>query len=81
MYCFFVSRVQALLDWLGDTARVALRKHSHFQRAPHTLSPSEAGLLNPSPTHVHCVATIIWASHQQQTSYNVASLLTNELFR
>ncbi len=78
---FHFIRVQALLDWLGDTARVAAWKHSHFHRTPRTLSPAEAGLLNPAPAHVHAVATIVWTSHQQGNTYDVASLLTNELFR
>ncbi|XP_033127778.1 baculoviral IAP repeat-containing protein 6-like isoform X2 [Anneissia japonica] len=74
------ERVQALLEWLGDTARVALHKHSTYQRAPHTLSPLEVGLLVPSPAHIHCVATIIWSSFELPVHYDLQSLLTQELF-
>ncbi|XP_071961824.1 dual E2 ubiquitin-conjugating enzyme/E3 ubiquitin-protein ligase BIRC6-like isoform X2 [Antedon mediterranea] len=74
------ERVQALLEWLGDTARVALHKHSTYQRAPHTLSPLEVGLLAPSPAHIHCVATIIWSSFELPVPYDLRSLLTQELF-
>ncbi|XP_033629629.1 baculoviral IAP repeat-containing protein 6-like isoform X3 [Asterias rubens] len=74
------ERVQALLDWLGDTARVHLHKNSSFHRSPLTFSPTEVSLLSPAPSHIMCVASVIWASHELRAPYNVGSLITKDLF-
>ncbi|XP_038074812.1 baculoviral IAP repeat-containing protein 6-like [Patiria miniata] len=74
------DRVQALLDWLGDTARVHLHKNSSFHRSPLTFSPTEVSLLNPASAHVMGVASILWASHEMRAPYDVGSLITKDLF-
>ncbi|XP_072169396.1 dual E2 ubiquitin-conjugating enzyme/E3 ubiquitin-protein ligase BIRC6-like [Diadema setosum] len=74
------DRLQTLLDWLGDTARVALHMHSSYMRAPHTFSPVESGLLHPAPIHVHCVAAVLWATFTQSTIHNMVNMITTELF-
>ncbi|XP_077994932.1 dual E2 ubiquitin-conjugating enzyme/E3 ubiquitin-protein ligase BIRC6-like isoform X2 [Glandiceps talaboti] len=80
-----IHRVKALVDWLGDTARVALQKHGRehggsFQRAPRTLSPAEQGLSMPSAAHVHCVSVIIWKSYEKPVEYDLPGVLTRDLF-
>ncbi|XP_022103700.1 LOW QUALITY PROTEIN: baculoviral IAP repeat-containing protein 6-like [Acanthaster planci] len=74
------ERVQALLAWLGDTARVHLHKNSSFPRSPLTFSPTEVSLLNPAPAHILGVASILWASHDMRVPYRVGSLIPKELF-
>ncbi|XP_041468480.1 baculoviral IAP repeat-containing protein 6-like isoform X2 [Lytechinus variegatus] len=74
------ERVQTLLDWLGDTARVALHMHSSYHRAPRTFSPIESGLLHPAPIHVHCVAAVLWATHSQNNVQHMVNMIPTELF-
>ncbi|KAI8505639.1 Baculoviral IAP repeat-containing protein 6 [Branchiostoma belcheri] len=73
-------RVQALLSWLGDTARVALRKHScmSFRGSMATLSSVEQVLSTPSPAHIHCVAAIVWASYELPVQYNLLDILSQD---
>ncbi|XP_066281905.1 baculoviral IAP repeat-containing protein 6-like isoform X5 [Branchiostoma lanceolatum] len=73
-------RVQALLSWLGDTARVALRRHScmSFRGSMATLSSVEQVLSTPSPAHIHCVAAIVWASYELPVQYNLLDILSQD---
>ncbi|XP_076097651.1 dual E2 ubiquitin-conjugating enzyme/E3 ubiquitin-protein ligase BIRC6-like isoform X3 [Mytilus galloprovincialis] len=75
------KRVQALLNWLGDSARVALQKTAFssdgYSRIPH--HTTFMSLPSPAPTHIHCVAVILWQSHQLPVEYNLNALITKDL--
>ena len=81
------TRVRALLDWLGDSARVALQR-SHagdYMDATHYVSStrvqSTTDLPNPAPAHIHCMAAILWQSHELPVSYDLAGITTRDLLR
>lgn len=40
----------------------------------------EYGLLMPSPSHLHCVAAILWHSYELLVEYDLPALLDRELF-
>lgn len=40
----------------------------------------EYGLLMPSPSHLHCVAAILWHSYELPVDYDLPALLSRELF-
>lgn len=88
---YVLSRIKALLDWLGDSARVALQK-SHSAGAAsvndaaadryHTTSRvSSASLPTPAVVHVHVVAAVLWKSCEYADRYNVKDIITKELLR
>jgi hypothetical protein len=90
--CEYVNRIKALLDWLGDSARVALQKsHSTGAAASvmdaaadryHTTSRvSSASLPTPAVVHVHVVAAVLWKSCEYADRYNVKEIITKELLR
>ncbi|XP_078714316.1 dual E2 ubiquitin-conjugating enzyme/E3 ubiquitin-protein ligase BIRC6 isoform X2 [Lampetra fluviatilis] len=68
------ARVRSLLQWVAECARLG------GSRRPDALS-SEQGLLVPSPSHVHCVAAILWHSYELPVQYDLPGLLTRELFQ
>ncbi|XP_064014811.1 baculoviral IAP repeat-containing protein 6 isoform X4 [Pogoniulus pusillus] len=75
------DRIQALLKWVSDSARVAAMKKSG--RASYicpSSSTREYGLLMPSPSHLHCVAAILWHSYELLVEYDLPALLDRELF-
>ncbi|XP_063047563.1 baculoviral IAP repeat-containing protein 6 isoform X3 [Engraulis encrasicolus] len=76
------DRVQALLQWVHDSARVAAMKRSAplGYMGPSATSPREYGLLMPSPSHLHCVAAILWHSYELPVDYDLPALLNRELF-
>ncbi|XP_062375823.1 baculoviral IAP repeat-containing protein 6 isoform X2 [Sardina pilchardus] len=76
------DRVQALLQWVHDSARVAAMKRSAplGYMGPSASSPREYGLLMPSPSHLHCVAAILWHSYELPVDYDLPALLNRELF-
>lgn len=43
-------------------------------------SSREYGLLMPSPSHLHCVAAILWHSYELPVDYDLHVLLNRELF-
>lgn len=43
-------------------------------------SSREYGLLMPSPSHLHCVAAILWHSYELPVDYDLHALLNRELF-
>ncbi len=43
-------------------------------------SSREYGLLMPSPSHLHCVAAILWHSYELPVDYDLPALLNRELF-
>lgn len=77
-----VCRVQALLQWVHDSARVAAMKRTAplGYMGPSASSPREYGLLMPSPSHLHCVAAILWHSYELPVDYDLPALLNRELF-
>lgn len=44
-------------------------------------SSREYGLLMPSPSHLHCVAAILWHSYELPVDYDLPALLSRELFQ
>uniref|UniRef100_F7FUX9 Dual E2 ubiquitin-conjugating enzyme/E3 ubiquitin-protein ligase BIRC6 n=1 Tax=Ornithorhynchus anatinus TaxID=9258 RepID=F7FUX9_ORNAN len=75
------DRIQALLKWVSDSARVAAMKRSGRMSyiCPNN-SIREYGLLMPSPSHLHCVAAILWHSYELLVEYDLPALLNRELF-
>lgn len=84
MFTNKIFRVQALLNWLGDSARVALQKMASYStdgygRIPH--QTNFTSLPSPAPAHIHCVGVILWQSHQLPVEYNISALITKDLVR
>ena len=79
------ARLKALLAWLSDSARVGLQKSSASSSPSgesHSVhSGQQADLPTPAPRHIHCIAAILWHSHDLPVSYSLASLLTRDLLR
>lgn len=77
----FFLRIQALLKWVSDSARVAaLRRSGRMSYMCPNSSTVEYGLLMPSPSHLHCVAAILWHSYELLVEYDLPALLDRELF-
>uniref|UniRef100_A0AAX7TAX9 Dual E2 ubiquitin-conjugating enzyme/E3 ubiquitin-protein ligase BIRC6 n=1 Tax=Astatotilapia calliptera TaxID=8154 RepID=A0AAX7TAX9_ASTCA len=80
------DRIQALLQWVHDSSHVAAHKMSgpmgYIGHAAGSSSASsrEYGLLMPSPSHLHCVAAILWHSYELPVDYDLPTLLNRELF-
>ncbi|KAI9525107.1 Baculoviral IAP repeat-containing protein 6 [Dissostichus eleginoides] len=80
------DRIQALLQWVHDSSRVAAHKMSSpmgytgAAAVPSSSSSREYGLLMPSPSHLHCVAAILWHSYELPVDYDLPALLNRELF-
>ena len=78
------------MDWLGDSARVALQK-SNVPLAPssedidrmHPVVPrtSYVGLPAPAANHVHTIAAILWHNQEWIENFDVTDIITTELFR
>lgn len=78
-------RIQALLQWVHDSSRVAGHKMNPMGYTAtgsgfSTGSSREYGLLMPSPSHLHCVAAILWHSYEMPVDYDLPALLNRELF-
>ncbi|XP_029691286.1 baculoviral IAP repeat-containing protein 6 isoform X2 [Takifugu rubripes] len=79
------DRIQALLQWVHDSSQVASHKVSspmgYAGPGVYTsASLREFGLLMPSPSHLHCVAAILWHSYELPVNYDLHSLLNRDLF-
>uniref|UniRef100_A0A8C5SLZ2 Baculoviral IAP repeat containing 6 n=1 Tax=Laticauda laticaudata TaxID=8630 RepID=A0A8C5SLZ2_LATLA len=75
------ERIQALLKWVSDSARVAaMKKSGRVNYVCPNSSTREYGLLMPSPSHLHCVAAILWHSYELLVEYDLSALLNRELF-
>ncbi|MFT7805918.1 baculoviral IAP repeat-containing protein 6 isoform X6 [Arapaima gigas] len=75
------DRIQALLQWVHDSSRVAaLKRSGHMGYVSPSSSPREYGLLMPSPSHLHCVAAILWHSYELPVEYDLPALLNRQLF-
>uniref|UniRef100_A0A673KPC9 Dual E2 ubiquitin-conjugating enzyme/E3 ubiquitin-protein ligase BIRC6 n=1 Tax=Sinocyclocheilus rhinocerous TaxID=307959 RepID=A0A673KPC9_9TELE len=76
------DRIQALLQWVYDSSRVAaLKQSSPLSYVGPSAPPSrEYGLLMPSPSHLHCVASVLWHSYELPVDYDLPGLLNRELF-
>ncbi|CAH2249482.1 baculoviral IAP repeat-containing 6 [Pelobates cultripes] len=75
------DRIQALLKWVSDSARVAsLKRSARNSYISPNRSPREFGLLMPSPSHLHCVAAILWHSYELPVDYDLPGLLSRDLF-
>uniref|UniRef100_A0A8K9UWY4 Dual E2 ubiquitin-conjugating enzyme/E3 ubiquitin-protein ligase BIRC6 n=1 Tax=Oncorhynchus mykiss TaxID=8022 RepID=A0A8K9UWY4_ONCMY len=76
------DRIQALLQWVHDSSLVAAHKRSGplgYMRQSSS-SSREYGLVMPSPSHLHCVAAILWHSYELPVDYDLPVLLNGELF-
>ncbi|CAB1343562.1 unnamed protein product, partial [Coregonus sp. 'balchen'] len=76
------DRIQALLQWVHDSSLVAAHKRSGpvgYMRQ-NSSSSREYGLIMPSPSHLHCVAAILWRSYELPVNYDLPVLLNRELF-
>jgi len=78
------------MDWLGDSARVALQKSS----VPSALSAEDVdrfhsvvprssciGLPAPAANHVHTIAAILWHNQEHVENFDMTDVITTELFR
>ncbi|XP_051469047.1 baculoviral IAP repeat-containing protein 6 isoform X5 [Apus apus] len=75
------DRIQALLKWVSDSARVAaMKKGGRASYICPNSSTREYGLLMPSPSHLHCVAAILWHSYELLVEYDLPALLDRDLF-
>uniref|UniRef100_A0A4W3K7A1 Dual E2 ubiquitin-conjugating enzyme/E3 ubiquitin-protein ligase BIRC6 n=1 Tax=Callorhinchus milii TaxID=7868 RepID=A0A4W3K7A1_CALMI len=75
------DRIQALLKWVYDSAGVAaLKRGGHVGILNAESTPREYGLLMPSPSHLHCVAAVLWHSYELPVEYDLTGLLNRELF-
>ncbi|XP_060789216.1 baculoviral IAP repeat-containing protein 6 isoform X7 [Neoarius graeffei] len=76
------DRIQALLQWVYDSSRVAALKQNCPSgiMGPAASQSREYGLLMPSPSHLHCVAAILWHSYELPVDYDLPTLLSRELF-
>ncbi|KPP76527.1 baculoviral IAP repeat-containing protein 6-like, partial [Scleropages formosus] len=75
------DRIQALLQWVHDSSRVAaLKRSGHMGYVSPSSSSREYGLLMPSPSHLHCVAAILWHSYELPVEYDLPALLNRQLF-
>ncbi|KAL0964404.1 hypothetical protein UPYG_G00323370 [Umbra pygmaea] len=76
------DRIQALLQWVHDSSLLASHKRSSpvgYVRQSSS-SSQEYGLIMPSPSHLHCVAAILWHSYELPVDYDLPVLLNRELF-
>ncbi|OWF45700.1 baculoviral IAP repeat-containing protein 6-like isoform X2 [Mizuhopecten yessoensis] len=71
-------RVKALLDWLRDSARLSLQRTSMYS-AEGYIRGSPLCLPSPAPSHIQCVASVLWYSHEAQVEYNLSDLITVDL--
>uniref|UniRef100_A0A7N8X1U1 Dual E2 ubiquitin-conjugating enzyme/E3 ubiquitin-protein ligase BIRC6 n=1 Tax=Mastacembelus armatus TaxID=205130 RepID=A0A7N8X1U1_9TELE len=80
------DRIQALLHWVHDSSRVAAHKlsspmgYTGAAAGFSSASSREYGLVMPSPSHLHCVAAILWHSYELPVDYDLPALLNRELF-
>ncbi|ETE62917.1 Baculoviral IAP repeat-containing protein 6, partial [Ophiophagus hannah] len=65
----------------GTKERVAaMKKSGRVNYVCPNSSTREYGLLMPSPSHLHCVAAILWHSYELLVEYDLPALLNRELF-
>lgn len=77
----YFLRIQALLKWVSDSAKMAaLKRSGRMNYMCPSSSAVEYGLLMPSPSHLHCVAAILWHSYELLVEYDLPALLDRELF-
>lgn len=86
LFVFYPSRIQALLQWVHDSSRVAAHRmsgpmgYTGASAGSSSASSREYGLLMPSPSHLHCVAAILWHSYELPVDYDLPDLLNRDLF-
>ncbi|XP_053375851.1 baculoviral IAP repeat-containing protein 6-like isoform X2 [Mercenaria mercenaria] len=76
------DRLKAMLQWLGDSARVALQRKAVFSDEGFRHIPCEVTnmtLPGPAPSHVHCIAAVLWHSNEMRVDYNLSHLVTKDL--
>jgi hypothetical protein len=75
------DRVQALLNWLKDSARLALQRSSITADGYRRVQQELSSLPSPAPSHIQCVSAILWQSNDLPVEYDLGSLITRELVR
>ncbi|KAK3576772.1 hypothetical protein CHS0354_014586 [Potamilus streckersoni] len=75
------DRIQAMLHWLVDSARLALQKTSGFASNGFQSTPRETrfSLSEPSPAHIHCIASVLWQSNENNQQNNFSQLISKEI--
>ncbi|CAH1791767.1 unnamed protein product [Owenia fusiformis] len=77
------ARVQAMLQWLGDSARIALQKSAIYPDDGWRESPRETSsfeiLPSPAAAHVHCIAALLWHSQELGVVYDLHQVVTRDL--
>ena len=83
--CGTASRIKALLQWLEDSAQLALqRARSAHQDSGYNSFPrrhTTPDLPAPAPAHIYCIAAILWSSQELAATYNLEELVTDHLLR
>ncbi|KAK6180714.1 hypothetical protein SNE40_008714 [Patella caerulea] len=74
-------RVCALLDWLCDCARKGIERANMTTRGFAGLyrGDNPSSLSNPAPTHIHCIAAILWHCQSLPVQYDLIGLLNQDL--
>ena len=86
MKVFVVFRVKALTDWLQDCGKLATQGSRINQSdvggmRGYGRQLGSVELPSPAPAHIHCVAAILWYSHDMPVTYNLHGIVSKELLR
>ncbi|KAL4237916.1 Baculoviral IAP repeat-containing protein 6 [Mactra antiquata] len=74
------DRLKAMLQWLGDSAHVALQRQAVLTDDRfHHITPDISHIPGPASTHVHCIAAILWFNNETLIEYNLSKLITKDL--
>ena len=81
-----IFRVKALTDWLQDCGKLVTQRSRINQSdvgGMRGYGRQLGGVELPSPAsaHVHCVAAILWYSHDMPVMYNIHGIVSKELLR
>ncbi|ESP03095.1 hypothetical protein LOTGIDRAFT_157060, partial [Lottia gigantea] len=72
-------RVESLLKWLGDCANRNLDKVNLSNNGlSHENYNSNRSTAIPAPSHIHCIAAILWQCQQLPVQYNLKQLITQD---
>ena len=79
------SSVKALTDWLQDCGKLATQRSRNQNDVGgmrgYSRQLGSIELPSPAPAHVHCVAAILWYSHDLPVTYNIHGIVSKELLR
>ena len=79
------ARISALLQWLEDSAQLALqRTRAAQQDSGYNSFPrrhAAPDLPAPAPAHIYVIAAILWSSQELAVTHNLSELVTDHLLR